>query len=158
MKFEFADEDVKVLEGKFVQLPFERFVELTGYVEDIEARLLAAEINLREADRVGHEMEDAGRPDAREKLSKEDVQHVERILQRLEPAQLKRAMEEQRVSIRKLAMMTGIPYATLYRCLRAPSCPIKRAKTIWFTLDKMKKPDQAVPAGLQQNQALKSRR
>jgi lambda repressor-like predicted transcriptional regulator len=159
MKFEFADEDVQVLEGKFVQLPFGRFMELTDYVEDLEARLLAAEVNLREADRVGHEIEETVVPEnAHENPAEEDVQHVNRILQRLEPAQLKRAVEEQGISVRKLAIMTGIPYATLYRYLHAPSCPIKAATNILLTLNKiMKRPLGAVPAGLQHGQALKSR-
>ena len=43
MKFELTQNDLQVLDGKFVQLPYERFMQLTGYVEDIEARLLAAD-------------------------------------------------------------------------------------------------------------------
>jgi lambda repressor-like predicted transcriptional regulator len=162
MKFEIADEDVKVLEGKFVQLPFDRFAELIDYVEDVEARLLAAEINLREADRVGHEMEvvvsENAPENGRENPSEADLRDVNRVLQRLEPAQLKKAVEAQGISVRKLAMMTGIPYATLYRYLRAPSCPMKAATNIFLTLNKMlKKPLGAVPAGLQRSQTLKSR-
>lgn len=160
MKFEIADEDVKVLEGKFVQLPFDRFTELIDYVEDVEARLLAAEINLREADRVGHEMEAVvnAPENGRENPSGADAGDVKRVLQRLEPAQLKKAMEKQEISVRKLAMMTGIPYATLYRYLRAPSCPMSAAANIFLTLDKMlQKPLGTASAGLRQSQTLKSR-
>jgi DNA-binding transcriptional regulator YiaG len=140
MKFELADQDVKLVEGKFVQLPVKRFVELTDYVEDLEARLLAAEINLREAERVGQEMEESAESaNAQDKLPEEDVQQVTRVLRQLGPAELRKTMEEQRVSVRRLAMMTGIPYATLYRYVHGQICPTAAAKNIFVTLARMKK-------------------
>ena len=56
MKFDLTEKDVRLVDGKFVQLPMKRFVALTEYVENLESRLLSAEVNLRESARVGREM------------------------------------------------------------------------------------------------------
>jgi DNA-binding NtrC family response regulator len=173
MKFELAAKDVTVLDGKYAQLPFERFAALLDYVEDIEARLLAAEVNLREADRVGHEMEETAVPqNASGSLSMEDDdEQVDRVLQLLESSQLKRAVDEQGVSIRKLAMMTGIPYATLYRYLRRGNSPaavrilkaLREHQRARGTTPKAKGFDENLEilrpasAAMQQNQEIKSR-
>ena len=57
MKFDLTEKDVRLVDGKFVQLPMKRFVALTEYVENLESRLLSAEVNLRESARVGRGME-----------------------------------------------------------------------------------------------------
>jgi Helix-turn-helix len=142
MKFDLAESEVKVLEGKIAQLPYERFEQLLDYVDDLEARLLAAEINLREADRVGREMDQTlSSADSRKPLSKEDVQHVQKVFKRLEPELLRRAAEEKGISLRKLAVISGIPYATLYRYLNSRSCPPQAATKIWLTLEQVKRED-----------------
>jgi hypothetical protein len=138
MKFELDAKDVKLVDGKYVQLPMKRFVALTDYVEDLESRLLAAEVNLRESARVGKEME--AMPAASiEELPQREAQQVESVLRRLEPAQLKKIMDEKRVSVRRLAMLTGIPYASLYRYVHGAVVPTRAAKNIWVTLNKLKK-------------------
>jgi DNA-binding transcriptional regulator YiaG len=138
MKFELDAKDVKLVDGKYVQLPMKRFVALTDYVEDLESRLLAAEVNLRESARVGKEME--AMPAASiEELPQREAQQVESVLRRLEPAQLKKIMDEKRVSVRRLAMLTGIPYASLYRYVHGAVVPTHAAKNIWVTLNKLKK-------------------
>ena len=139
MKFELADKDVKLVDGKFVQLPMKRFVALTDYVENLESRLLAAELNLRESARVGTEMEAMPAAAAKEGLPQEEVRQVESVLRRLEPAQLRKAMDDKRVSVRRLAILTGIPYATLYRYVHGAAVPTHAAKNIWLTLSKLKK-------------------
>jgi hypothetical protein len=116
-----------------------RFVALTEYVEDLESRLLAAEVNLRESVRVGREMEDMPATRAKEGLPQDEARQVESVLRRLEPAQLKKAMDDKRVSVRRLAILTGIPYATLYRYVHGASVPTHAAKNIWLTLSKLKK-------------------
>jgi DNA-binding transcriptional regulator YiaG len=139
MKFDLTEKDVKLVDGKFVQLPMKRFVALTEYVEDLESRLLAAEVNLRESARVGREMEDMPASSAKQGLRQDEARQVESVLRRLEPAQLKKAMNEKRVSVRRLAILTGIPYATLYRYVHGASVPTHAAKNIWLTLSKLKK-------------------
>jgi hypothetical protein len=139
MKFELADKDVKLVDGKFVQLPMKRFVALTDYVENLESRLLAAEVNLRESAKVGTEMEAMPASAAKQSLPQEEVRQVESVLRRLEPAQLRKAMDEKRVSVRRLAILTGIPYATLYRYVHGAAVPTHAAKNIWLTLSKLKK-------------------
>jgi hypothetical protein len=139
MKFELAEKDIRLVDGKFVQLPVKRFVALTDYVEDLESRLLAAEVNLRESTRVGKEMETMPPASAREALLQDEAREVENVLRRLEPAQLKKAMEEKRISVRRLAILTGIPYATLYRYVHGAAVPTHAAKNIWLTLSKLKK-------------------
>jgi DNA-binding transcriptional regulator YiaG len=139
MKFDLTEKDVKLVDGKFVQLPMKRFVALTEYVEDLESRLLAAEVNLRESARVGREMEDMPASSAKQALRQDEARQVESVLRRLEPAQLKKAMNEKRVSVRRLAILTGIPYATLYRYVHGASVPTHAAKNIWLTLSKLKK-------------------
>jgi hypothetical protein len=139
MKFELADKDVKLVDGKFVQLPMKRFVALTDYVENLESRLLAAEVNLRESARVGNEMEAMPSTVAKEGPPQEEVRQVESVLRRLEPAQLRKAMDDKRVSVRRLAILTGIPYATLYRYVHGAAVPTHAAKNIWLTLSKLKK-------------------
>ncbi|HST09212.1 MAG TPA: helix-turn-helix transcriptional regulator [Terriglobales bacterium] len=139
MKFELAEKDVKLVDGKFVQLPMKRFVALTDYVENLESRLLAAEVNLRESARVGTEMEAMPASSVKEGLPQEEVRQVESVLRRLEPAQLRKAMEDKRVSVRRLAILTGIPYATLYRYVHGAAVPTHAAKNIWLTLSKLKK-------------------
>ena len=139
MKFELPEKDLKVVDGKFVQLPMKRFVALTEYVENLESRLLAAEVNLREASaRVGTEMEAMPATAAKEGLPQEEVRQVESVLRRLEPAQLRKAMDDKRVSVRRLAILTGIPYATLYRYVHGAAAT-HAAKNIWLTLSKLKK-------------------
>ena len=44
MKFDLTEKDVRLVDGKFVQLPMKRFVALTEYVENLESRLLSAAI------------------------------------------------------------------------------------------------------------------
>ena len=139
MRFDLTEKDVKLVEGKFVQLPMKRFVALTEYVEDLESRLLAAEVNLRESARVGREMEDLPAASAKVALPQDEARQVESVLRRLEPAQLKKAMDDKRVSVRRLAILTGIPYATLYRYVHGASVPTHAAKNIWLTLSKLKK-------------------
>ncbi len=139
MKFELPEKDFKVVDGKFVQLPMKRFVALTEYVENLESRLLAAEVNLRESARVGTEMEAMPATAAKEGLPQEEVRQVESVLRRLEPAQLRKAMDDKRVSVRRLAILTGIPYATLYRYVHGAAVPTHAAKNIWLTLSKLKK-------------------
>jgi hypothetical protein len=139
MKFDLTEKDVRLVDGKFVQLPMKRFVALTEYVEDLESRLLAAEVNLRESARVGKEMETMPPASAREGLPQDEAREVESVLRRLEPAQLKKAMEEKRISVRRLAILTGIPYATLYRYVHGAAVPTHAAKNIWLTLSKLKK-------------------
>jgi DNA-binding transcriptional regulator YiaG len=156
MKFELADKDVKLVDGKFVQLPVKRFVALTDYVEDLESRLLAAEVNLREGARVGKEMEAMPSASSQEELPREAVQQVESVLRRLEPAQFKKIMEEKRVSVRRLAILTGIPYATLYRYVHGAVVPTHAAKNIWVTLNKLKK--RQWPLGRAEASASKERR
>jgi hypothetical protein len=135
MKFELPDNDVKVVEGKYVQLPLKRFVQLTDYVEGLEDQLLAAEVNLREVERVGEEMEQ-GAPDLAAQLPAAQMQEVKRVLQRLEPAELKKAMTQRKISVRRLAVMTGIPYATLHRYLHCGDIPLKAGKDIFFNIFK----------------------
>jgi len=139
MKFDLTEKDLKLVEGKFVQLPMKRFVALTEYVEDLESRLIAAEVNLRESARVGREMEEMPGSGAKEGLPQDEARQVESVLRRLEPAQLKKAMDDKRVSVRRLAILTGIPYATLYRYVHGASVPTHAAKNIWLTLSKLKK-------------------
>jgi DNA-binding transcriptional regulator YiaG len=148
MKFELADKDLKIVDKKFVQLPMARFVALTEYVEDLEDRLLAAEVNLREDEKVGQEMENMSAVQALAPLPEPDVQQVENVLQRLDPAELDKAREEQQVSVRKLAILTGIPYASLYRYLKGQACPTKKAKDILFTLNMLKEELAAFEAPL----------
>lgn len=138
MKFELDAKDVKLVDGKYVQLPMKRFVALTDYVEDLESRLLSAEVNVRESARVGKEME-AMPATALEELPQREAQQVESVLRRLEPAQLKKIMDEKRVSVRRLALLTGIPYASLYRYVHGAVVPTHAAKNIWVTLNKLKK-------------------
>jgi hypothetical protein len=139
MKFDLTEKDVKLVDGKFVQLPMKRFVALTDYVEDLESRLLAAEVNLRESARVGREMDIMPASPGKAGLPKDEARQVEDVLRRLEPSQWKKAMEEKRVSVRRLAILTGIPYATLYRYVHGASVPTHAAKNIWLTLSKLKK-------------------
>ncbi len=139
MKFDLTEKDVKLVDGKFVQLPMKRFVALTEYVEDLESRLLSAEVNLRESARVGREMETMPAAAAKQGLPQDEARQVESVLRRLEPAQLKKAMEEKSISVRRLAILTGIPYATLYRYVHGASVPTHAAKNIWLTLTKLKK-------------------
>jgi hypothetical protein len=139
MKFDLTEKDVKLVEGKFVQLPMKRFVALTEYVENLESRLLAAEVNLRESARVGNEMETIPASSTKESLPQDEARQVESVLRRLEPAQLKKVMDDKRVSVRRLAILTGIPYATLYRYVHGASVPTHAAKNIWLTLSKLKK-------------------
>ena len=135
MKFELADKDLKIVAGKFVQLPMARFAALTEYVEDLEDRLLAAEVNLRESARVDDEMEALTTEEAEEALPTDDVRQVAAVLNRLEPAELEKMREKKQVSLRRLAILTGIPYATLYRYLKGTECPTRAAKNIWYVLD-----------------------
>src|SRR4029453_7099132 len=134
MKFELEDKDLKIVDNKFVQLPMARFAALTEYVEDLEDRLLAAEVNLREGEKVGQEMENMSALEGLETLPEPDAKQVESVLQRLDPAELEKVREERQLSIRKLSLLTGIPYASLYRYLKGRACPTKKAKDILFTL------------------------
>jgi hypothetical protein len=136
MKFELPDEDVKVVEkGKYVQLPLKRFVQLTEYVEGLEDQLLAAEVNLRETERVGDEMEQTG-SEILTGLPAHEMEEVDRVLQRLEPAELKKAMAERKISVRRLAVMTGIPYATLYRYLNHGGFSLQAGRDIFCNIFK----------------------
>jgi hypothetical protein len=135
MKFELPDEDMKIVEGKYVQLPLKRFVQLTEYVEGLEDQLLAAEVNLRETERVGQEMEEIGN-DILTQLPAGEMEEVDHVLQRLEPAELKKAMTERKISVRRLAVMTGIPYATLYRYLNHGGFSLKAGRDIFCNIFK----------------------
>lgn len=116
MKFNLPKEEIEVdAKQQRVHLPLKRFAELMDYVEDIESKLLASEINLREADRLTSDMEKLTMGKAPgESLSSETVQSVERALNEL-PAQIIGMIASKGLSIRKLAMMTSIPYTTLHR-------------------------------------------
>lgn len=139
MKFELNEKDLKIVDGKFVQLPMARFAALAEYVEDLEGRLLAAEINLRESARVGKEMEEMSAAEALEPLPETDAQGVQSVLDRLDAGEFEKTREEENISLRKLAMLSGIPYATLYRYLkRRQPCPTSRSKRIFYALDKVK--------------------
>lgn len=123
MKFELPEKEI-VFDAKQqrVYLPLKRFTELMDYVEDIESKLLATEINLREADRMSGDMEKLTLGAAAEPLSQETVQNVARTLHAL-PAQVWKTMESKGFSIRRLAMMTSIPYTTLHRYLTKGQAP-----------------------------------
>jgi len=106
-----------------VSMPLKRFSELMDYVEDVESKLLATEINLREADQVSGEMEMLVRGGAAaEPLSRETMQNVQRTLETL-PTQVWKTMGSKGFSIRRLAMMTSIPYTTLHRYLTKGQAP-----------------------------------
>ena len=140
MKFELPQKEVKIVDGKYVQLPMARFAALAEYVEDLEDRLLATEVNLRESARVGKEMEDMSAAEAIEPLPMPDARQVLSVLNRLDPAELEKVREERNVSVRKLAMLSGIPYATLYRYLKGQqTIPTDRLGKIYITLDKEKR-------------------
>jgi hypothetical protein len=117
MKFDLPEAEVKLIDGKLVQLPAKRFIGLMEYVEDLEARLLSAEVHLREAERVGTEMERfAAARKSQEQLSPEALKNVQKIVDEFtSPEKLKAAGQQRGISMRRLSMITAIPYATLYR-------------------------------------------
>ena len=85
MKFDLTEKDVRLVDGKFVQLPMKRFVALTDYVEDLESRLLSAEVNLRESARVGREMETCLPRRQSRAFRRTKPPQVESVLRRLSP-------------------------------------------------------------------------
>ena len=77
MKFDLPEAEVKLIDGKSVQGGGRGFIGLMDYVEDLEAKLLSAEVHLREAERVGTEMERfAAARKSQEELSPEALKGI----------------------------------------------------------------------------------
>lgn len=121
MKFDLPAKEVNIVEGKWVQVPLQRFTDLMNYVEGLEDEVVDLKVNLRESERVGKEMEDL--PVMVEQGPAREFDRVEKTLRTLDPDSLMKQLKEKKLSIRKLAMMTGIPYATLYRFLNRQCGP-----------------------------------
>ena len=111
MKFDLPEAEVKLIDGKLVQLPAKRFIGLMDYVEDLEAKLLSAEVHLREAERVGTEMERfAAARKSQQELSPEALKNVQKIVDEFtSPEKLKAAGQQRGISMRRLSMITAIP-------------------------------------------------
>lgn len=143
MKFDLPEDQVKIdFEKAQVQLPFKLFSDLVNYVEDLEAKLLARDINLQEAEELTAQMEDTLlNRDAQSprKLSREDVEQLGRVAALFEDPErpLLKEMRRKKMSIRQLAATTDISYATIYRYIHGRFRPdIKKATKILRAIDR----------------------